>query len=95
MKTWFLIAAVVLSVSLLPATVSAKDEVKTMTLAQCTKGCQGTMDVCRSHIGNKNFPGASEASCKEKLNICLSDFCGLKAGATSSKVPGPAGSPKK
>jgi hypothetical protein len=96
MKTWFLIAAVVLSVGLLlsvvglpPVTVSAEKKVQT-TVSQCTKNCATKYDNCLK-IGK-----ASRESCKSGLNICQNEICGnLKEGTSQSSTP-PAGvGPKK
>jgi hypothetical protein len=89
MKASSLIAsvAVVLSVSLLPATVSAKDEVKT-TVSQCTQNCG---------IKHKNCLKAGKVSaetCKLSLNQCQNEICG-KLGTQQSPTSPAAGSPKK
>jgi hypothetical protein len=94
MKTWSLIAAVVLSVSLLlsviglpPATVSAKDEVKT-TVSECTKNCG------IKHSNCLKAGKVSAETCKLNLNQCQNEICG-KLKAQQAPTPPATGGAKK
>lgn len=96
MKTWFVLAAVVLSIGLLlsvislpPAIVSAKDE-RQITVSECTKNCGIKHSNCLK-AGKQ-----SAESCKNNLNVCQTEICGkLKEGTQKSATPPAASGPSK